>query len=435
MNLMVWGTNVQNNLAQLQRLHSICTEWAQQNNVEFGPEKYQLIHLAKTRANRYMNAAFTAGTHTIVPQKTTRILGVTIDQGLRWQEHIKQTACKGQAAYLALARLMGSTWGPKWKYAKLLYTAAVRPILTYAAPIWSISHAGEPQPQSKLLPLIGVQNRCLRLIMGGYKRTPQAALERESGTLPLPLHLHELSRQYAGNTHATPPTAQIQDRVRRAWHQYRPVPYNQPPASGLATLRGEWQRTLCAGLSLITPKKYAWERANKAWQAQWEHTGENRQGTTWLTPWHTPPIRLYSALKKVEATALFLLRTEIIGLNEWLSRVRVPGISPQCPCGWHAQTVPHILLHCPRYQQGRTQILTLANSTNMTNILTRIDSAHAAARWLVKCGVLQQFNLARQDPDADVYTYTPWTRRTHARETQDPLWRQDRTRIPQTRIC
>src|ERR1700743_1434333 len=162
--------------------------------------------------------------------------------------------------------------------------------------------------------------------------------------------------------------------------------------------------------------------------------GENRQGSTWLTPWDTQPIRLYSALKKVEATALFLLRTEIVGLNEWLSRIRETGRSPQCPCGWHAQTVLHILLHCTRYQQGRTQILTLANSTNMTNILTRIDSAHAAARWLIKCGALEQFNLARQDSDAVVYTYTPWTRRTHASETQDPHWRQDRTRIPQTRI-
>ena len=237
---MVWGTNIQNNLAQLQRLHSICTEWAQRNNVEFAPGKYQLIHLAKTHADRYMNAAFTAGPYTIEPQKTIRILGVTIDQGLRWQEHIKQTACKGQAAYLALARLMGSTWGPKWKYAKLLYIAAVRPILTYAAPIWSIRYAGEPQPKSKLLPLIKVQNRCLRLIMGGYKRTPQGALERESGTLPLPLFLHALSRQYASNTYMTPPSIQIQNRVRRAWHQYRPATHNQLPASSLTILRGEW---------------------------------------------------------------------------------------------------------------------------------------------------------------------------------------------------
>jgi hypothetical protein len=37
-------------------------------------------------------------------------------------------------------------------------------------------------------PLKVVQNKCLRKITGGYKRTPSAALEREAGISPLDLY-------------------------------------------------------------------------------------------------------------------------------------------------------------------------------------------------------------------------------------------------------
>ena len=47
-------------------------------------------------------------------------------------------------------------------------------------------------------------------------------------------------------------------------------------------------------------------------------------------------IELYDGLIKAEATALFLLQTEIIGLNTWLLLVFVPDILPSCECRWRA---------------------------------------------------------------------------------------------------
>jgi hypothetical protein len=62
---------------------------------------------------------------------------------------------------------------------------------------------------------------------------------------------------------------------------------------------------------------------------------------------------LYDGLLKHEATALFLLRTEVLGLNAWLASVGVPGIDKRCSCGWPAQTVRHILLFCPNHADSR----------------------------------------------------------------------------------
>jgi len=89
----------------------------------------------------------------------------------------------------------------------------------------------------------------------------------------------------------------------------------------------------------------AW--TNHEWKKRWVRAAE----ATWNTPWEMSPLTLYDNLPKHQATALMLLRTEVIGLNAWLASIQVPDVLPRCDCGWHAQTVRHVLLHCPKYGQ------------------------------------------------------------------------------------
>jgi len=73
--------------------------------------------------------------------------------------------------------------------------------------------------------------------------------------------------------------------------------------------------------------------ADLEWRQQWQVKAKNRTETTWKTPWGKPIILLYEDLIKVEAIVLFLLCTEVIGLNAWLASVRVLGILPWCKYG------------------------------------------------------------------------------------------------------
>ena len=91
-----------------------------------------------------------------------------------------------------------------------------------------------------------------------------------------------------------------------------------------------------------------------------------------------------------------LLRTEVIGLNAWLASVRVPDILPRCDCGWHMQTVRHILLHCPRLLQQRAELIRDTGSEHLQAILTHTASAQAAVRWFIRCNILAQFRVARE---------------------------------------
>jgi hypothetical protein len=68
--------------------------------------------------------------------------------------------------------------------------------------------------------------------------------------------------------------------------------------------------------------------ADLTWKQRWEKTAQGKRASTWHTPWGTPTIPLYKGLNKAEATALFLLRVEVLGLNAWLTSVQVPDILP-----------------------------------------------------------------------------------------------------------
>jgi hypothetical protein len=71
------------------------------------------------------------------------------------------------------------------------------------------------------------------------------------------------------------------------------------------------------------------------WRKRWKSQANGRTATTWQSPWPFQTIKLYEDLQKHEATALFLLRTEVIGLNVWLFFVNVPEVLSRCDCDWH----------------------------------------------------------------------------------------------------
>src|SRR5438477_8450364 len=96
--------------------------------------------------------------------------------------------------------------------------------------------------------------------------------------------------------------------------------------------------------------------ADLEWRRRWTAEARGKRASTWQTPWTTPMISLYEGLSKAEATALFLMRTEVLGLNAWLASVQVPDILPRCPYGWNAQTVRHVLMQCPPL--NRTELIT-----------------------------------------------------------------------------
>ena len=100
------------------------------------------------------------------------------------------------------------------------------------------------------------------------------------------------------------------------------------------------------------------------------------------------------------------MRVEVIGLNAWLASVQVPEILPRCACGWRAQTVRHVVLHCPRYD--RSNLIQAVQTESLSTILSQPRSARLAAKWFIKHNILKQFETAKAIEDEDTSRFAPF---------------------------
>jgi len=99
--------------------------------------------------------------------------------------------------------------------------------MMYGAQVWGTQGAGKVIPAGRLKPLKAIQNKCLRRITGGYKRTPVAALEREAGVPPLDLYTEAMALQRAATTKGHPVNRDIEAVVNTIWNQSRRLNSNQ----------------------------------------------------------------------------------------------------------------------------------------------------------------------------------------------------------------
>lgn len=90
-----------------------------------------------TRQRRLPTRNLKIGNHVIPWSGSVRYLGVILDAKLNWTKHVSNVRIKGAKALGSLGLVMNrkSKLSPSTKL--LMYTALVRPCLTYACPVWS----------------------------------------------------------------------------------------------------------------------------------------------------------------------------------------------------------------------------------------------------------------------------------------------------------
>lgn len=166
------------------------------------------------------------------------------------------------------------------------------------------------------------------------------------------------------------------------------------------------QRSCLAGRS---GNKTATKRElEETWKARWTEyqqqscaaANDSRLSVAARATW-SRRLRTKENLTRAESTVATLLRTEHVGLNDYLCRRRVPGFSkPDCDCGWPRQTPKHIILFCPAHASGRTEMLAEAKTTDFTKLLSTEAGLRAVTRWFLQRDVLTQFSLARTMDEA-----------------------------------
>ena len=111
-----------------------------------------------------------------VPQQDIpTYLGVKLDRTLTWKPQIANMENRALRKMAIMKKIAGTRWGANKKVLRQVYTSTVRPHVEYASTSWTTAAKTNTTRLNK------IQNASLRIITGGMKTTPIAAMEKTTG--------------------------------------------------------------------------------------------------------------------------------------------------------------------------------------------------------------------------------------------------------------
>jgi ribonuclease HI len=145
-----------------------------------------------------------------------------------------------------------------------------------------------------------------------------------------------------------------------------------------------------------TLKMWSHRVVNSRWQAQWQQETRGR-ATFRHTPVPTPRVlQPHKHFAKRQSAIYTQLRTEKIGMNDFLFKQRVPGFTdPGCDCREGRQTVAHILLQCRKYSALRNlELGQFPGRQNLRTLLSERKVAAKVVKFTEQTQILGQFRIS-----------------------------------------
>ena len=388
-NLLAFGHSLKSNLLKLKNTHHKCLSWTARHGIVFSPEKYEILHFSRRRSDN-LQLKLRLGNVILKPKEEVRVLGVYLDAKLHWHKHQRIILQKAQKALSSLSRTSYSTWGFPVHTSRLVYTAILRSLLSYAVGIWF----NPLRKSSNISSLVSFQNRCLRLIGGAFKATPSFLLESELFLLPLDLYFKFRTACFLSSIQNSP-LKYFLDSILSTISCYASL--LKKPLKESSTISPKWKFTWLSQITTnqASSKKELQKLFTKEWEDQWEEK-KRRSYPGWQTFCQKPHknnLKLYKELQKAEASLLLQIRTGRIGLASFLFRAGVPDFpTPLCVCGQAEETAKHITSSCSLYSRQRQQVS--FNPQDFTTIISNSELLQKFLYWFMSLKRLNQFNLA-----------------------------------------
>ena len=142
-------------------------------------------------------------------------------------------------------------------------------------------------------------------------------------------------------------------------------------------------------------KTWIKQEVQKEWKYSWA-TETRRRACRRYTPKPTHKfLRLYEKRSKRHSSLLIQMRTEKIGLRDFLHQKGVPEITnPQCACGEGRQMVIHVLMRCRRFNDLRRRELSgIPGRRDLRAILNERKTATKAINFMEQTQIFGHFGL------------------------------------------
>ena len=194
----VTGPTAEANTVGIQSIIDHALNWERRSGATFESEKTSLIHFTRNK-ERSSNTPILVKEKLVMPKETAKILGVLMDSGLRYKQHIARTATRGLKAALALKRLRMTSPST----ARQLFTATVAPVVDYASNVWMHACQGQAMAALNRVQRIGGQ-----AIIGAFRTVATTVAEAEAS-------IRTISERHA-------------DRATSFWMNSRTLPRSHP---------------------------------------------------------------------------------------------------------------------------------------------------------------------------------------------------------------
>ena len=177
------GIDEKSIISNLQKDVESLEAWAGKHKLNFSPSKTKLMLFSKRRNK--IKPTLKLNQTPIDWVDSFKYLGITLDSKLGWTQHIENAINKATLALIQCRKLLGRQWGLNPKVMLWLYTAIVRPIMSYGSLVWA-PLAENDRTKNKLNKL---QRRACLMITNASCSTPTAGMEVILSLVPLNIHV------------------------------------------------------------------------------------------------------------------------------------------------------------------------------------------------------------------------------------------------------
>ena len=155
-----------------QRAIDTVDTWCKKRDLSIHPDKIEVV-LFKARQKSVTTKPLKLHGKEISYKKSVRFLGVILDEELNWAEHCSVKAKRATASLMQVRGAVGKLWGLSPKVTHWVYTAVIRPVVSYASVAWLTATATD----ARLVPFRKLQRLACLMITGAIRSTPTAAME------------------------------------------------------------------------------------------------------------------------------------------------------------------------------------------------------------------------------------------------------------------
>lgn len=165
-------------------------DWYDSWRIDVNPSKSVAVFFSRRKRGMAPRGEITMYDQVIPWQDTAKYLGVTLDKRMTWRPHITNTLTKARKISGALHPLLHSNAKTSIQNKLLLYKSKIRPIITYASPVWATGNTKR---------LETFQNASLRRFTKSPWFVRNNIINSDTNIPPLKKHMIELAKSFYSN--------------------------------------------------------------------------------------------------------------------------------------------------------------------------------------------------------------------------------------------